>query len=426
MSPIKKINLEKAFDTLTAEERLIFSPILPHEEANFENFCALNSVNKNPRAFDIMALFKQFRLMSRTARKNQYRDQLYRDLFRIETRHENKYIKTLGTLERLASLRSSDFGFFIHKRTPSPIKIPTSAYGVGSYLNEVAVAKMLSETRRNQSVYDDVLQRAAGLRSKSDNVILQHYVVRRNEQDEGVNEVAVKLRRGVKESVDELLVHKPILAVRSKAAPKLKVKAAAKLKAKAAPKLKVKAAPKLKAKAAPKLKVKAAPKLKAKAAPKLKVKAAPKLKAKAAPKLKVKAAPKLKAKAAPKLKAKAAQKLKVKAEAAPEIEVKAAPVIEEAVAAPQRKSLARTPRVSAKAVKTRKPRVMKATSDSTEENRITNLKNIFSPDTEHSTLEEWQNAEEDSLFYGQIHDNATNIADEYADTYETTVHSHAE
>jgi hypothetical protein len=189
------------FATLTAQEALLFAPISDAEAPFFEVFCATRCGSFDYKHFNILQLFTMFRGIEVEVKHNPTREQLYHCLLSSDRSHDGAYFRARRCLERLETLRSSDCGLYISKRTREVAKVPPAAYGIESSWDDVEVATMLAETRREQSVYDDILVRAALLRSKEKNAQLEMYQIRPEEMQAAVatiNARAVRKARTVK------------------------------------------------------------------------------------------------------------------------------------------------------------------------------------------------------------------------------------
>ncbi|KPI88510.1 hypothetical protein ABL78_2406 [Leptomonas seymouri] len=172
------------FFSLSPEERLLFSPISDLEAPYFEVFCATRCGSMDYKHFNILQLFTTFRGIAVDAPQNPERERVYRSLLGSDRSHDGAYFRARRCLERLETLRSSDCGMYISKQTPSPVKIAPTTYSIEPSWDEVAVATALAETRHKQSVYDDILVRAALLRSPERNKQLGRYRVLLEEREE--------------------------------------------------------------------------------------------------------------------------------------------------------------------------------------------------------------------------------------------------
>ena len=179
------------YSSLSTEESFLFAPISDIEAPFFEVFCATRCGHLDYRRFNILQLFTAFRGIDVEITPNPTRERVYRSLLSSDRTHDGAYYRARRCLERVETLRSSDCGLYIAKRTAAPVKIHPATYSIESSWDEVAVATMLAETRHEQSVYDDVLVRAAKLRSAEKNAQLDLYHVRLEEEVETAKEAAV-------------------------------------------------------------------------------------------------------------------------------------------------------------------------------------------------------------------------------------------
>lgn len=179
------------YTSLSTEESFLFAPISDIEAPFFEVFCATRCGHLDYRRFNILQLFTAFRGIDVEITPNPTRERVYRSLLSSDRTHDGAYYRARRCLERVETLRSSDCGLYIAKRTAAPVKIHPATYSIESSWDEVAVATMLADTRHEQSVYDDVLVRAAKLRSAEKNAQLDLYHVRLEEEVETAKEAAV-------------------------------------------------------------------------------------------------------------------------------------------------------------------------------------------------------------------------------------------
>lgn len=173
-------SLHKKFKELTPDEQDRFSPVSAEESPAFEAFCANKCTMLDPARLDILSLFAQFRGMTKAREvPSSTVVALYRSLASMDRARDSLYDKTHRILLRMWEGRSSDCSLYISRTSPATIPVPPSAYAVDSgCLTDVDVANMLTDTRMNQSVYDDVLQRANILRPPARQKALQFYNVR--------------------------------------------------------------------------------------------------------------------------------------------------------------------------------------------------------------------------------------------------------
>lgn len=169
-------SVKQNFNSLQIEERRAFNPISDEEAPFFEQFCARRCAGLDPDHFNILLLFCQFRGLHLNKRSTPRQlEALYRGIYSADRVHGSVYAKAHRSLERLQECRSSDCGYYITSQTPEAARVPPSTYGVDSSVSDVTIATMLVETRKNQSVYDDVLERAGLLRPKGSQKLLEMY-----------------------------------------------------------------------------------------------------------------------------------------------------------------------------------------------------------------------------------------------------------
>ncbi|CAJ1020353.1 hypothetical protein, conserved [Leishmania lindenbergi] len=218
------------YSSLPPELRNLFAPISDIEAPFFELFCASRCAGFNRKRFEIIRLFASFRGIKVDLGSNAVQDQLFRSLVNTDRSRDGIYFRVHRSLERLEMLRSSDCGFFIAKRLLQSIKMNRAAYSLDSGLDDVSVATLLAETRSGQSVYDDVLTRAAILRTNEKNKQLSVYNVAQMMQTETLCNKQTRVERVKKVKVTpELSPSKPVLKLKAARAP-LKKKLASKTK----------------------------------------------------------------------------------------------------------------------------------------------------------------------------------------------------
>ncbi|CAJ1006985.1 hypothetical protein Q4I28_002299 [Leishmania naiffi] len=218
------------YSSLPPELRNLFAPISDIEAPFFELFCASRCAGFNRKRFEIIRLFASFRGIKVDLGSNAVQDQLFRSLVNTDRSRDGIYFRVHRSLERLEMLRSSDCGFFIAKRLLQSIKMNRAAYSLDSGLDDVSVATLLAETRSGQSVYDDVLTRAAILRTNEKNKQLSVYNVAQMMQTETLCNKQTRVERVKKVKVTpELSTSKPVLKLKAARAP-LKEKLASKTK----------------------------------------------------------------------------------------------------------------------------------------------------------------------------------------------------
>lgn len=171
----------KSFDALSREDTLLFAPISDAEAPYFEVFCATRCGTLDFRCFNILQLFMAFRGIDAAAPPQPQRERIYRSLLSSDRSHDGVFYRARRCLERLENLRSSECGVYIAQRASQPATVPTTAYGIENSSDDVMVATLLAETRRDQSVYDDILVRASMLRSDKNKALLDVYQVRLEE-----------------------------------------------------------------------------------------------------------------------------------------------------------------------------------------------------------------------------------------------------
>lgn len=199
------------FASLTPAETNLFAPISDEEAPFFEVFCATRCGSLDYTHFNILQLFTAFRGIDVETATDPARELVYRSLLGSDRSHDGAYFRARRCLERLETLRSSDCSLFLAKRnaaaSTAKATVPPNTYGIEPAWDEVAVAALLAETRHAQSVYDDVLTRAAVLRSEANNARLKMYEVRLEDVAASmqVKKAVVQRRAAVEETeVEEL------------------------------------------------------------------------------------------------------------------------------------------------------------------------------------------------------------------------------
>ncbi|KPA75029.1 hypothetical protein ABB37_08718 [Leptomonas pyrrhocoris] len=215
----------QSFNSLSADESNLFSPISDVEAPYFEVFCATRCGNMDYKHFNILHLFAMFRGIEVYIPQNQERERLYRSLLSSYRAHDGVYYRARRCLERLEAPRSSDCGLYITKRTPAPVKIAPSTYGIEQSWDDVSVATVLAETRHEQSVYDDILVRAALLRSEEKNALLDLYQIRLEGAKYAANLVRKVAAAAPEEEAMEEDFEDTVKAVRAKRAARTKTPA---------------------------------------------------------------------------------------------------------------------------------------------------------------------------------------------------------
>ncbi|GET87343.1 hypothetical protein, conserved [Leishmania tarentolae] len=212
------------YSSLSPDLRNLFAPISDVEAPFFEMFCAARCAGFDWKHFEIIRLFASFRGIKLDLGGNAMQDELFRSLLAADRSRDGVYFRARRSLERLEKLRSSDCGCFIARHLPQSANMPPAAYGVDSTLDDVSVATLLAETRCGHSVYDDVLTRAAVLRTKERNEKLAVYNVQQMITMDALKNKQAHLK-SVKEKVaPELRVTKPVLKLNAARPPLRKKK----------------------------------------------------------------------------------------------------------------------------------------------------------------------------------------------------------
>ncbi|CBZ25165.1 conserved hypothetical protein [Leishmania mexicana MHOM/GT/2001/U1103] len=209
----------KCYSSLSPEVRNLFAPISDVEAPFFEMFCGDRCAGFDRKRFEIIRLFASFRGIEVDLGSNAVQDELFRSLINTDRSRDGIYFRVRRSLERLEKLRSSDCGLFIAKHLPQSVDVPPAAYGIHSSLDDVSVATLLAETRCGHSVYDDILTRAAMLRTKEKNKLLGVYKVARMITTDTVSNRQARVEK-LKIKVDpQLRAAKPVLKLNAAPAP---------------------------------------------------------------------------------------------------------------------------------------------------------------------------------------------------------------
>lgn len=178
------------YNALPEEDKTLFRPIESKEKLRFERFCCLHCGGMSKECIDIISLFAAFRglqpiirginpIYSRIKKGDaegkeamKEMDSVYKGFLSCDSIHDGDFFRARRALSKLKSLRSSECGKYLYRRQQlewGHSGVPTDAYRLrcARDLDEVAVAEMLVSTRHGSSVYDEVLDRANVLRTKT-------------------------------------------------------------------------------------------------------------------------------------------------------------------------------------------------------------------------------------------------------------------
>ncbi|CCW67822.1 unnamed protein product [Phytomonas sp. Hart1] len=184
-------DLKAKFDSLDSEVKAFFNPISEEESFSFETFCAKNCAGYNQESFNIILLFSQFRqIVNKPVIASNIDIAIYRSMLAEERCHEPVYFKVKRALAYAKECRSSDCGTFIYNKTPENMIVAPESYNIHKAFDKVDVATRLAETRRCQSVYDDILDRAAVLRPKENQKKLEMYIVKDMHSESAANQTS--------------------------------------------------------------------------------------------------------------------------------------------------------------------------------------------------------------------------------------------
>ncbi|KAK7196456.1 hypothetical protein NESM_000583000 [Novymonas esmeraldas] len=162
---------------LSPEVRNRFAPITDVEAPFFEVFCATRCSGMMWESFEIMRLFALFRGIQVDLPCSATCVPLYRTLLDTDRSADGIYFRARRCLQKIDTMRSSDCGLFLAKQLSDTATIKPATYGIDKTFDDVSVATLLAETREGQSVYDDILTRAAILRRAEMNRKLAVYDV---------------------------------------------------------------------------------------------------------------------------------------------------------------------------------------------------------------------------------------------------------
>lgn len=195
------LSAERRYNELSVEAKALFRLITNKEKRKFERFCSLHCGGLNKENFDIISLFTAFRrikplphclaIAQMTEGKCTFSDgvrtleiqEVYKRFLSSDSIHDSDFYRARRALSKLQLLRSSDCGWYLHKRHQSDqgyAIVPAEAYTLrhGCKLDEVTVAEMLVSIRRSKSVYDEVLEQAHFLRTRAHSKKLLIYNVK--------------------------------------------------------------------------------------------------------------------------------------------------------------------------------------------------------------------------------------------------------
>lgn len=179
----------KRYNHLSEEKKWLFRPITNKEMLKFERFCCLHCGGMKKECIDIISLFADFRgLQSVSFSKHTFKkgnekenpeeqrsakemQEVYKGILSCDSIHDGDFFRARRALGKLEALRSSDCGRYLFRRQQTQkghTVVPTAAYTVRRFreLDDVSIAEMLTCTRQGSSVYDEVVDRVAGLRTK--------------------------------------------------------------------------------------------------------------------------------------------------------------------------------------------------------------------------------------------------------------------